>query len=654
MDAASSRRQFLRIGGLVAGGALIAGSGWRPSAAATTGQPGGDDPWSVADRIVRTTPRPRIPNRRVDVTKYGAVGDGKTDCTKAFAAAIGDLAGKGGGRVVVPPGRYLTGSIHWESRIDLHVEKGATIAFSTDPAAYLPVVYTRDGGIECMNYSPFIYAYDKHDIAITGEGTLDGQADNQHWWPWAGKTQFGWQPGMPTSSADSDLLASMADQGVPVSKRVFGSGHYLRPQFIQPYRCKNVLISGITLHNTPNWQLNPVLCTNVIVENVTAGSLGPNNDGCDPESCDHVVISGCTFETGDDCIAVKAGKNADGRRVNTPCQNIVIQNCEFLAGHGAITIGSEMTGGVRNLYARDSRVDSLNLNQGLRLKTNSARGGFIEQVHLKNVKIEKLADSAILVDFFYGEGPGHGFNPSVRDIHVENLFVGTAAYPLYAVGYTDDLIKNITVENTIVEHASRASVARYVDGLTFDNVYINGALATPPKPYPDLAAAYNNVAIGTASTPGDIDGGGRYYTADSLAAAGLTPGATVTHGGLGFTWPNVAAGQPDNVAASDEVINLSGSGGRLGFLAVGTHGDQSGTVNITYTDGTSSTGTISATDWWTAQAKVGDELVATATANGGRTVGVYYCAVPLTAGKTAASLELPANSSLHIFAVAIG
>jgi polygalacturonase len=471
-----TRRQFLSTSGLLAAGTVLAAATSRPSTVA----PSGPGAWDEADRIVRSIRRPRIPDRQIDLTSFGAVGDGTTDCTAAFAAAIAALARRGGGRLVVPLGRWLTGAIHLDTHIDLHIEADATILFRTDPAAYLPVVYTRDGGIECMNYSPFIYAYGKHDIAITGQGTLDGQSSNQYWWPWAGKTQFGWTTGMPTGAADGAVLATMADQGLPVEQRVFGGGHYLRPQFIQPYRCRNVLISGITLHNTPNWQMNPVLCTNVIVENVTASSLGPNNDGCDPECCDHVVIRGCTFETGDDCIAVKAGKNADGRRVNRPSQNIVVQDCEFLAGHGAITIGSEMTGGVRNLYARNSRADSLNLNDCLRLKTNSARGGFIEQVHLKNIKVQKLADSGILIDFLYGEGAGYGFNPTVRDIHVEDLFIGTTVYPLYAIGYPDDHIVDITVTDSIVEHASHASVVRYCDEVTFDNLYVNGSLATVP------------------------------------------------------------------------------------------------------------------------------------------------------------------------------
>ena len=647
-----SRRQFLALGGLVAGGLAL--GALRPVRALGETSLAGTDPWALADQIVYTTVRPQFPARYFDVTDYGAVGDGQFDCTDAFRAAIEACANSSGGHVIVPPGRYLSGAIHLLSRVDLHLQAGATIAFSTDPAAFMPVVLTRVGGIECMNYSPAIYAYQQHDIAITGEGTLDGQADNQHWWPWAAKTEFGWQPGQPNGNADGDLLIQMANQGVPVSERVFGTGHYVRPSFVQPYQCQNVLISGITTTNTPNWQLHPVLCKNVTIEHVTTNSLGPNNDGCDPESCDHVVIDNVTFNTGDDCIAIKAGKDVDGRRVNVPCQNIVVQNTEFLQGHGALTIGSEMSGGVRNVFVRDCRSDSLALNQFLRLKTNSARGGFIEEVYLRNVKAERLGDAGVSIDFYYGGGPGQGFNPTVRGIHVERMFVGTTVYPVYLSGYSDDHIGDVTLTDCLFEHASRSSSARNVDNLVFDNVYVNDVLATPPKPFANLAAAFDNSAIGTATAPGDYDGGGRYYTADSLAAAGLTPGATVTVNGHAFTWPNADPGQPDNVACSSQVVLLSGTGSTLGYLGSGTHGNQSGTAFVTYTDGSSDTVTFALTDWWTNQALVGDVLAASAVTNGGRRVGVYYNSVPLSPGKTVQSIELPSNSNLHVFAVSIG
>lgn len=482
-----SRRSILKTGpgALLATSPVVGGLlayGVPPARAATGARAGaatGGAPWPEADRIVRETRRPRIPHRTVDVRRFGAVGDGTTDCTRAFRDAIDACAAHGGGHVVVPPGRYPTGPIRLRSRVDLHVQQGATIAFSTDPAAYLPAVLTRDGGIECMNFSPFLYAYGQHDISVTGGGTLDGQADNAHWWPWSGKAAFGWEPGDPTGDADGALLADMAERGVPVQERVFGQGHYLRPQFFQPYRCQNVLISGVTLTNTPNWQMNPVLCTNVTVQGVTAHSLGPNNDGCDPESCDHVVIDGCTFTTGDDCIAVKAGKNADGRRVDVPCQDIVIQDCTFTTGHGGVTIGSEMTGGVRRLYARDLRMESIDLNDCLRLKTNSARGGFIEDVYLRDTEVQHLNNAAVEIDFSYGEGPGHGFNPLVRDIHLARVSVAQTHYPILAKGYADDHITRLTLDDCRFDTATADSVIQYVDEVSFHDVYVNGAPVTP-------------------------------------------------------------------------------------------------------------------------------------------------------------------------------
>ncbi|MEL7977776.1 glycoside hydrolase family 28 protein [Isoptericola sp. F-RaC21] len=484
MSTRPNRRQFLALGGLAAAAVTLPVT--LPATSASADALDGDpipfagDPWHRADRVVRSVRRPRIPARSVAVTDFGAVGDGVTDATGAFRDAIAWLTERGGGRVVVPAGDYLTGAIHLESRIDLHVAEGATLLFSTDPAAYLPVVPTRDGGIECMNYSPFIYAHGKHDVAITGTGVLDGQADDAHWWPWAGKKNHGWVPGMPTASAAVARLEAMVDAGVPVAERVMGEGSYIRPSLIETNGCERVLISGVTVHRTPNWQIHPVLCTDVTVENVVASSHGPNNDGCDPESCRRVLIQGCTFDTGDDCIAIKAGKNTDGRRVNVPTEDVVIQDCTFLMGHGGITIGSEMTGGVRGLYARDCVIESTELNQGVRLKTNSLRGGFIEDVHVKNVTMTNVADSVLLVDFTYGEGEGHGFNPVVRNISLENVTVGTAKYPVYAAGYDDDHISGITLRNVRVDKASAQSVFRNCDDVTFQDVVVNGAQVTAP------------------------------------------------------------------------------------------------------------------------------------------------------------------------------
>ncbi len=246
--------------------------------------------------------------------------------------------------MVVPPGVFLTGPIHLKSHVNLHVSAGATIRFSRDPERYLPVVLTRWEGVELMGYSPLVYAFEQQDIAITGEGTLDGQAGPEHWWPWK-RTDH------PRSQKpDRDRLFRQAEDGVPVAERVYGAGHSLRPQFIQPYRCTNVLVEGVTITNAPMWVIHPVLSRNVIVRGVKIVSAGPNNDGCDPESSSDVLIEDSLFDTGDDCIAIKSGRNADGRRLATPSERIVVRGCRMRAGHGGVTIGSEMSGGVRDVF----------------------------------------------------------------------------------------------------------------------------------------------------------------------------------------------------------------------------------------------------------------------------------------------------------------
>ena len=487
-----SRRHFLKAGVVAAGalglGAITPLSLFRSTVLADTGDPsaasggGGADAsvWRQAGRILARVKPPKFPNRTFDITKYGAVKGGTTKCTDAIRKAIKACNAAGGGHVVVPAGTFLTGAIRLLSNVDLHLEKGATLAFSQDPNDYLPVVYTRWQGIELMNYSPFIYAFEQENVGVTGEGTLDGQADNARWWPWKGSSSFGWQPGDPNQNADDALSQQMADDAMPVEERVFGAGHYLRPNFIQPYRCRNVVISGVTILRSPMWEIHPVLSHNVTVQGVTVNSHGPNNDGCDPECCRDVVIEGCTFDTGDDCIAIKAGKNADGRRVNVPSEDIVIRNCTFADGHGGVTIGSEMTGGVRNIFAEDLQMSSPNLNNCLRLKTNSLRGGFIENVHMRNTTVGQVSAEAFLIDFFYGEGQGLGFNPTVAEITMSNVTVGSAKQAFRLVGYLDDHIQQITLTDCTFAEVQQDFVAQYVDDLVLGNVQINGQLVDPP------------------------------------------------------------------------------------------------------------------------------------------------------------------------------
>ncbi|HEX6558587.1 MAG TPA: glycoside hydrolase family 28 protein, partial [Longimicrobiales bacterium] len=318
----TSRRQFLKQTTAAGASALLLA---RCATLTRTRAPA--DPWSALPDILSRIRAPQFPDRVFDVTRYGAVAGGSFDCTSAFAKAIAACNAAGGGRVVVPAGRFLAGPIHLRSNVELHLEGGATIAFDRDPNKYLPQVFTRWEGVELMNYSPFIYAFEQQNIAITGDGLLDGQADCEHWWPWKGFSgdsrsvnafdpiitrQCGATKSSPQLAARTRLI-EMMERGVPVAQRIFGNGDYLRPNFIQPYRCRNVLIEGVTIINSPMWEVHPVLCTNVIVRSVKINSHGPNNDGCDPESCRDVLIENCEFDTGDDCIAIKSGRNADGR-----------------------------------------------------------------------------------------------------------------------------------------------------------------------------------------------------------------------------------------------------------------------------------------------------------------------------------------------------
>ena len=436
------------------------------------------NPWARASYIRGTVRRPHFPNRWFDVTHHGAVGDGSTDNTAAIRSAIAACHAAGGGHVVVPAGAFLTGPIHLVSNVDLHVTKDARILFSQRPSDYLPAVLTRFEGVELYNYSPLIYAYEQENIAVTGAGVLDGQADNAHWWPWKGKKEYGWSVGDPEQGPARDRLLAMADAGVPVEQRQFGEGDYLRSSFIEPYRCSNVLIEGVTIVNSPMWEIHPTLSDHVLVDGVTVSSHGPNNDGCDPESSRMVVITNCSFDTGDDCIAIKSGRNADGRRVAVPSQDILVEGCRMRDGHGGVTIGSEMSGGVRNVFVQSCQMSSPNLDIALRFKTNSVRGGFITGFHARDIVVGQVGKAAIDIDFFYEEGPGHGFNPEVADINVERMTVTSAAQALNLRGYADDHIRGVRLSGVDVGTTSKTSTVQYVDGLVLDDVRENGHVLT--------------------------------------------------------------------------------------------------------------------------------------------------------------------------------
>ncbi|MBC2605263.1 glycoside hydrolase family 28 protein [Pelagicoccus albus] len=435
--------------------------------------------WLVADEIMERIAAPEFRDAVYDIREYGAKeGEENVDAGDAIAEAIEACHSAGGGKVLVPAGTYYTGPIHLLSNVNLHLEEGATLKFSTDPKDYLPAVFTRWEGVELYNYSALIYAYDQQNIGITGKGVLDGQAGDDAWWSWKGRSEWGWEEGMPHQGPARARLMEQAEAGVPVEERVYGEGDYLRPNLIQPYKCENVLIEGVTVKNSPMWNLNPVLCRNVIVRGVNISSHGPNNDGCNPESSKDVLIEDCMFDTGDDCIAIKSGRNNDGRRVNVPSENIIVRNSNMAEGHGGVVIGSEISGGVRNVFVENCEMNSPHLERALRIKTNSIRGGLIENIFVRDVQVGSVADSVIKVNFLYEEGDAGDFAPVVRNIVVRRLVSAKSKYALFVKGYEHTPITGLHLIDCQFEGVEKPSVLLNIQELQLDGVLMNTGAKT--------------------------------------------------------------------------------------------------------------------------------------------------------------------------------
>ncbi len=444
-----------------------------------------DKGWEQVPVILKKIVAPKFPDKQFDITKYGAVADGKTLCTEAFKKAIDECSKAGGGMVIVPKGEFLTGAIHLKNNVNLHLDDDAVVKFSTNPKDYLPVVYARWEGVELMNYSPLIYAYNQSNIAVTGNGLLDGQADNEHWWNWTGSKKFGWSEGMPSQrdSTSRPRLMKLGDDNVPVKERIFGEGYYLRPTFVEFYKCKNILIQGVHLKDSPFWFLHPVLSKNITIDGITTNSIGPNTDGCDPESCTDVWIKNCEFNDGDDCIAIKSGRNNDGRRVDVPSTNFVIQNCKMKDGHGGVVIGSEITGGCWNVFAEDCEMDSPNLERALRIKSNSKRGGVVKNIYMRNVKVGEVREAIVKLNMYYDppEAKGYNFYPEFENIVVQNVTSNKSKYGLFLDGLEESNIKNITIEDCKFDGVEEGNHIKYTKGLEFNNFYINGELQKENK-----------------------------------------------------------------------------------------------------------------------------------------------------------------------------
>ena len=421
------------------------------------------------DHVLKQIKAPKFPDREFNVSHYGADNKGIELSTNAIQSAIDDAHRLKGGRVLIPEGTFLTGALELKSNVELHLHENAYVSFSQDTRDYLPLVLTRYEGIELYNYSPLIYAHHAENIAITGAGTLDGRGDEHHWWPWKYGTN-----GQSSQDRDRQLLFEMAEKRIPVEERVFGEGHYLRSSFIQPYNCQNILIEGVTVKDSPMWQVHPVLSENVIVRGVNIIGHGPNTDGVNPESCRHVLIEDCYFDNGDDCIAIKSGRNEDGRRIGVPSENIVIRRNTMRDGHGGVTIGSEISGGVKYVYAEDNVMDSPNLDRALRIKTNSVRGGTIEHIYFKNNLVKSLKHEVVCIDMMYEEGDAGPHRPVVRHIEVEGLKSSGGRYGVKIAAYSHSPVTHFKMKDCVIEDVTYPLSLEHAVSPSFQKVVING------------------------------------------------------------------------------------------------------------------------------------------------------------------------------------
>ena len=443
-------------------------------------------------RIEQSIQLPKIAERQFLITSFGA----KPTATaaqnqKAINRVISLVSKKGGGKVIIPKGTWNTGAIELKSHVNLVLEEGATLHFAFEPKLY-PLVRTSWEGLACWNYSPCIYAYKATDIAITGKGTIDGGGNNDTFWQWNGSPRFGYKEGVTKESqklGSRSKLLKMAEDGVPFDERKFGMGYGLRPQLVNMVHCERILIKDVKMINSPFWVIHPLLSKNITVDGVYVWNEGPNGDGCDPEACENVLIQNCVFHTGDDCIAIKSGRNNDGRLWNQPSKNIIIRNCKMEDGHGGVVIGSEISGGCENVYAENCVMDSPHLERILRIKTNNCRGGQVQNINMRNVVVGQCKEAVVKINLDYErkEICYRGFEPIVNNVNVENVTCQKSDYGVLIIGRDslenvyDINIKNCKFDGVVKEPVKITDKTRNVK---FDNLVINGSLVLNKEDQP--------------------------------------------------------------------------------------------------------------------------------------------------------------------------
>ena len=449
--------------------------------------------------------RPQIPVREIDIRDFGGVGDGVTLNSEAFAKAIDALAEIGGGRLVVPTGVWLSGPITLKDNIDLHIRPDAILLFSTDRDLY-PIVETVFEGLDTKRCISPINAVGAKNIAITGGGTIDGNGDS---WrqvkkskiapsQWKKLLQSGgftnekgdvWYPDSTSFYGAVVSDAFNVPQGLTTEEEWNKVKTYLRPVMISLMNCENVLLEDCLFQNSPCWNIHPLMCRNVIINNVTVRNpwYSQNGDGLDVDSCENVLVINSSFDVGDDAICIKSGKDEDGRRRARPCRNLIVDNCIVFHGHGGFVVGSEMSGGVENIKVSDCRF--LGTDVGLRFKSCRGRGGVVKNIYIEDIVMMNIPTEPLLFDLHYGgksavEAAAEGASPfdvefveadettpQFRDIYIKDVICSGAARAMYFNGIPEKNIENIVVENCEIVSEKGADL-RYSTGVILKDVKI--------------------------------------------------------------------------------------------------------------------------------------------------------------------------------------
>ena len=460
---------------------------------------------------------PDIPRRSVSVAEFGAMAIGQASetgnkadeadiariNTEAFARAIEHLAGKGGGRLTVPAGIWRTGPIGLKDRTELHLERGAVLVFDPDQDLY-PIIDTNFEGLDVRRCLSPIHAEGAHDVAITGEGIIDGSGE---FWREVKKEKVGskmWKAILGRGGVLSeDEKVWYPDEGYRKARLTAGSLNFpdpsldeqeiktfLRPVLVSLRECERVLLEGCTFQNSPCWNIHPLWCKDLTVKNITVRNpeWSANGDGIDIDACEGVVVVGSSFDVGDDAICIKSGKDADGRRHARKCRNLIIADCTVYHGHGGFVVGSEMSGGVENIVVRDCRF--LGTDVGLRFKSTRGRGGLVKDIWCERILMKDIVSYGVIFNLYYAGVAASELNkdgvqedlppvdettPEMRDIHFEGIVCDGAKQAIYINGLPELPLRGINFRNSAFS-AKKGCEVHNAEGVTFDEVTINGEL----------------------------------------------------------------------------------------------------------------------------------------------------------------------------------